>query len=75
VVNPKFVENNHSQAWQGVAPQTMKMQQQVLRTAQEDNLLLIARPIFRADPSTPFAAKYAANFAQDDSKIMMRTSD
>jgi hypothetical protein len=45
----------------------MKMQQQVLRCAQEDNPLVIARPIFRADPSAPFGAKNAPNSAQDDS--------
>ena len=27
-----------------------------------------------ADPSTPFAAKYAANSAQDDNSFLMRTS-
>jgi hypothetical protein len=28
-----------------------------------------------ADPSTPFAAKSTANFAQDDSAIVMRISE
>ena len=53
-----------SREWNCVPPETMKMQEQVLRYAQDDNVMGAAN--FQGRSSTPFAANFAAIPAQDD---------